>query len=129
MLAKSNENMMRLLSQVIISDGHIYHTEVKALTSGANRLGMTDEMGQKLSDTQCLEWFRAYLDELNQTVPAEPHDVIITKLILALSDWPDKQAVVQTLEAIGVSDGQYHKKEKDMLALVKTFWQYEGLEA
>jgi len=129
MLAKSNENMMQLLSQVIISDGHIYHTEVKALASGAKRLGITDQAGQTLSDKQCLDWFRTYLDDLNQIVPAEPHDVIITKLVLALTDWPDKHAVVQTLEDISISDGEYHKKEKNMLALVKTFWQYEGLEA
>ena len=128
MLDTMNDKVMRLLSQVIFSDGHVFPSEVNALVEGAQRLGIQDKTGKPLTDDQCKIWFQAYMNELNNNDRTEPHDVVITKLVLSLAEWKDKASIVETLEAISLADSNFHQNEKRMLSLVKTFWQYDGLE-
>lgn len=120
--------MMRLLSQVVIADGHIFQSEVDAFVSGVRKLGLVDEGGAVLSAATIRAWFNGYLMELNQTAESEGRDVAVTRLILSLAEWPDKQAVVETLEAISVSDADFHSEEKLLISIVKAYWQFEGLD-
>jgi len=46
------QKMMRLLSQVILADGHIYATEIQALALGAVQLDLKDEAGHVWPDKQ-----------------------------------------------------------------------------
>lgn len=123
------QKMMRLLSQVILADGHIYDTEIDALAQGAMALGLTDQSSVLLSADDIGRWFKGYLQELNETSSTEPKDVTLTRLILSLSDWPDKEAVVSTLENISLADAEFHREEKFLLSIVKTYWQFDGLDA
>ena len=123
------QNLMRLLSQVIFADGHIFQSEIEAFLSGVQRLGLTDAEGQILLPFQIREWFEAYKQELNGSPSDAPKDVEMTRLILSLADWPDKQSVVVTLDAISLSDAEFHKEERVLISIVKAYWQYEGLDA
>jgi len=128
-ISDNTQRMMRLLSQVILADGHIFQSEIDALVTGVRRLGLTDETGNVLPAGVIRDWFNAYLMELNETWTTEAKDITLTKLILSLAEWPDKQAVLDTLEAISVSDADFHKEEKLLISIVKAYWQYEGLDA
>jgi hypothetical protein len=128
-IAPQTQNLMRLLSQVILADGHIHKTELQALVTSVNKLGLSDENGHALSPATIQKWFEGYLDELNATWSTAPKDVTLTTLILSLAEWPEKQAVVDALEMISLSDADYHSEEKRLISLVKTFWQYDGLDA
>ena len=128
-IAPQTQNLMRLLSQVILADGHIHKTEIQALVVSVTTLGLTDENGHALTPSTIQNWFEGYLDELNAKWSTAPKDVTLTKLILSLADWPQKQAVVDALEMISLSDANYHGSEKRLISLVKTFWQYDGLDA
>lgn len=123
------QKLMRLLSQVIIADGHIHKTELDALIQSAIRLELKDEAGALLSAVQIHQWFNEYLQELNESWSTEKKDITLTRLILSLAEWPDKQAIVDTLEKISLSDGDYHVEEKKLISIVKTYWQFDGLNA
>lgn len=123
------QKLMRLLSQVILSDGHIYETEIEALIQGVITLELKDEMGTLLSEESIGQWFNDYLQDLNKTWSKTPQDIVLTQLILSLSEWPNKQAVVDTLEKISLSDGDYHIEEKKLISIVKAYWQFDGLNA
>ena len=128
-IAPQTQNLMRLLSQVILADGHIHKTELQALVTSVTKLGLNDENGHALTPAIIQSWFEGYLDELNATWSTAPKDVTLTTLILSLAEWPEKQAVVDALEMISLSDADYHSEEKRLISLVKTFWQYDGLDA
>lgn len=128
-ISEDTQKMMRLLSQVILADGHIYDEEIEALVKGVAELGLTDQSGALLSAEQTRAWFKAYLQELNDTWSTEKKDVTLTRLILSLANWPDKQAVVKTLEAISLADANFHTEEKLLISIVRAYWQYEGLDA
>lgn len=121
--------MLRLLSQVILADGHIYKTEMDALIKGVQDLGLLDESGKALTPHDITKWFNGYLETLNITWSKTPKDVELTRLILTLAEWPNKQSVVDTLEKISLADNEFHAKEKTLISIVKTYWQYDGLDA
>jgi len=56
-------------------------------------------------------WFETYLDELNRSRSKERKDLALTRLILSLSEWPNKQAVVETLEKISLADSHFHREK------------------
>ena len=128
-LSDDVQNLMRLLSQLVFADGHVFQSEIEALISGVHRLRLKDSAGQVLSPIQIRNWFDGYMQELNETSSDAPKDVEITRLILSLADWPDKQSVIETLEKISYSDADFHKEEKLLISIVKAYWQYDGLDA
>lgn len=128
-ISDQTQNMMRLLSQVILADGHIYPSEVEALVSGAQTLRLSNSEGQVLTPQQIRGWFIGYLDELNAVSSKVPKEIALTQLILSLAGWPDKQAVIETLEKISQADAEFHDEEKFLISIVKTYWQYDGLDA
>ncbi len=121
--------MLQLLSQVILADGHIYETEIEALIKGVGDLSLKDQSGVALSEIQIRVWFNDYLQALNETWSTENKDVTLTRLILSLAEWPDKQAVLNTLIRISMADDSFHLEEKTMISIVKAYWQHEGLDA
>lgn len=125
----NTQNLLRLLSRVILADGHILDTEINALVKSVSDLALTDDAGNLLSTDIIRDWFKGYLDELNANDSREPDDVAITRLILSLAEWPDKQAVVDALESISLSDAEFHIEEKLLISIVQSFWQFEGLDA
>lgn len=129
MIPAQTQTLMRLLSQVILADGHIHKTEIQALEQSVIALKLKDAEGHALTPARVRSWFEDYLQELNVQWSTEPKDITLTKLILSLADWPDKQAVVDALESISLADADYHSAEKRLISVVKTFWQYDGLDA
>ena len=128
-IPSETQKLMRLLAQVILADGHIYDSEIDALIQGVQDLGLTDETGDVLTEPQVRDWFSMYLQELNKTWTTESKDIVLTRLILSLAEWPNKQAVVDTLVKISLADEKFHMEEKTLISIVKAYWQYEGLEA
>ena len=128
-ISENTQKMMRLLSQVILADGHIYKTEMDALVQGMADLRLRDEDGAALTPARITQWFNDYLEELNTTWSKTPKDIELTRLILSLAEWPDKQSVVEALEKISLADNEFHAEEKTLISIVKTYWQYDGLDA
>jgi len=124
-ISDDTQKMMRLLSQVILADGHIFQSEVDAMVASVRDLGLTDDIGVPLSVPKIREWFNAYMIELSETWLREPKDVTIMKLILSLSHWPDKQPIVDVLTKVSVADAEFHREEKLLISIVKAYWQVE----
>jgi len=128
-LSNSTQNMLRLLSQVIIADGHIFSSEVAALVSSVQGLGLTEVSGEILPEVKIRDWFAEYSGELIEVLSQESKEITLTRLILSLADWPDKKSVVYALQKISKADADFHIQEKLLISIVRTYWQYEGLDA
>ena len=128
-ISDQTQKLLRLLSQVILADGHIFRSEVEALVKGVETLELRDSEGHLLTPQRVRDWFTGYLEDLNEASSNVPKDIALTQLILSLADWPDKQAVVETLEKISFADAEFHIEEKLLISIVKAYWQYDGLDA
>lgn len=128
-LDSQTDMLLRLLSQVILADGHIMRSEIEALVSGASELNLKDKFGTDLSDNNIRDWFESYKLTLNADTSNLRPDIALTHMILKLADWPRKQAVVDVLTKISVADADFHIEEKTLISIVRAFWQFEGLDA
>ena len=128
-LDTQTDMLLRLLTQVILVDGHIFPSEIEALIRGVRQLELKDKFGTGLKDADIQNWFAAYQLMLNAETSSLRPDIALTHLILKLSDWPDKQAVVNVLTEISLADKDFHIEEKKLISIVRTFWQFEGLDA
>ncbi len=123
------QKLLRLLTQVILADGHIQETEIEALVKGVKDLNLKDQSGEVLTSIKTRNWFEGYKQELNRTWSTVPKSVDLTHLILSLSNWPRKQDVIDVLEDISLADKELHKTEETLISIVKTYWQFDGLDA
>jgi len=121
--------IMRLLTQVILADGHIFPSEVEALVRGCLELDLKDRSETRLTEQDIRDWFKAHQLRLNAETTSLRPDVALTHLILKLADWPRKQAVVDVLTNISLADADFHIQEKTLISIVRAYWQFEGLDA
>jgi len=128
LLEPQTDMVLRLLTQVILADGHVCSSEIDALVRGAGRLKLKDKFGGDLSDANIRDWFDDYQHILNTETPALRKDVALTHMILKLADWPEKQAVLNVLREISFSDMEFHLEEKTLISIVQAYWQFEGLD-
>lgn len=128
-LDSKTHNLMELLTAVILADGHIFPSEVEALIRGVDLLRLKNQFGHPLTGLEVKAWFEAYKMRMNtDTDPVRP-EIALTQLILKLSNWPNKQAVVDVLTEISLADANFHLTEKTFISIVRAFWQFEGLDA
>jgi len=128
-LDSQTDMLLRLLTQVILADGHILASEIEALVRGAERLALKDKFGTYLSQEDIRHWFDDYRLTLDVKIPSLRPGVALTHMILKLADWPEKQAVVDVLTEISKADADFHIEEKSLISIVRAFWQFEGLDA
>ena len=128
-ISETTHKLLKLLSQVIVADGHIYDSEVKALAECVEALGLKSDSDHLINAEEIKVWFAQHADELSAFKESDNSDVQLTRLILSLADWPEKQQVVDALEKISRADGQVHMEEKLLISIVKAYWQYDGLDA
>ncbi len=118
------ENILKLLCFVILADGHIYAEEIDALSECSNTIGLMDKQGHPLSREVVQKWFYAQKTTLSESNSDTDRDIILTRLILKLADYPDKPKVVEALQSISAADGIIHREEKLMTSIVKAYWQH-----
>lgn len=129
MITTETQKVLELLSQVIVSDGHIYESELEALSRCAVAIGLSHKNGEPVSEDFVRGWFEAHRTQISSFRANDNSDVELTRLILSLADWPKKQAVVEALIDISKSDGNMHIEEKLLISIVKAYWQHDGLDA
>ena len=122
------DTLLRLLSQIILVDGHVHSSEMDALICGVRRLSLQDSFGRDLSDADILGWFEDYKRSVDAGTSSVPQNVALIHIIMNLADWPDKQGVIDALTEISVSDANFHIEEKSLISIVQAYWQFEGLE-
>jgi len=125
----TTHKLLKLLSQVIVADGHIFESEIEALVDCGSAIDLRSNSGVPLKPDDIRGWFADHAEELSAFKAADNSDVQLTRLILSLADWPEKQGVVDALDKISRADGEIHIEEKLLLSIVKAYWQYDGLDS
>ncbi len=129
MIPIQTQKILELLAQVIVADGHIYESELAAFSACAAEIPLLDNSGTRITHDFVRGWFEAHSTQISAFRANDNSDVDLTRLILSLADYPEKQAVVDALIKISQADGDEHLEEKLLISIVKAYWQYDGLDA
>lgn len=114
---------------MIVADGHVFESELEAFSACAADIPLLDNNGNRVTPDFVRGWFEAHSAQISTFRSNDNSDIDLTRLILSLSDWPEKQAVVDALIKISRSDGDEHLEEQLLISIVKAYWQYDGLDA
>jgi len=124
-----SQKILELLAQVIVADGHVFPSEIDAFASCAADIPLLDNAGKRLSTDFVRGWFESHATQISAFRQDDNSDIQLTRLIISLSEWPEKQAVIDALSKISKADGNEHIEEKLLISIVKAYWQHDGLDA
>lgn len=129
MIPIETQKILELLSQVIVADGHVFESELEAFSACAADIPLLDNNGNQITPDFVRGWFEAHSSQISTFRANDNSDIDLTRLILSLADWPEKQAVVDALIKISRADGDEHLEEQLLISIVKAYWQHDGLDA
>jgi len=124
-----SQKVLELLAHVIVADGHIFEAEIEAFIDCAADIPLLNNAGERLSGDFVKGWFESHATQISAFRANDNSDIDLTRLILSLADFPDKQTVVDALVKISRADGDEHMEEKLLISIVKAYWQHDGLHA
>ena len=121
-ISQTTHDVLKLMSFVILVDGHVCPSEIDALVQCAKKVPLYDSDQVLLDDRFLTHWFNQNQKAISDTVLSSERDVELVRLVTGLSGLLNKDAVVKALIHIGYADGHLHGAEKVMISIVKAYW-------
>ncbi len=122
---KQLENILRLLSIVILADKKVYPEEVDVMSSMIKEL--CSEIDQNLFITKKMagDWFRMNRASLESVLQGPYRNDFIHESLLSLKDSPHTQNLHKLILKVSNSDGEFHEKERSLAILAERLWSLD----
>ena len=116
------QDILSLLSMMILADEKIYHEEVEAFKKAATVLKdkLCPEM--MVTETMVFDWFVLHREDLNQRMSSLHYPESLFDLLDKLKSFPDKIPLLEALTDIAVSDGYKHGNESRLFTTAVQTW-------
>jgi len=115
-------HILSLLSFSILIDNRVYKEEVDCFTKQALRLRNRLNPDMLFSEKMAFDWFVAHRDEKMAQLKSDKFELHILDSIIALSDLENHEPLLMAMNEISRSDGEYHDKEINLIALARAHW-------
>jgi len=116
------DQILMLLSVMIMADGRVRDEEIDAFVDGVKVLQSSFEPGPSLTDESYISWFRLNETRSRELILAEPFEAALMPYLTELSELPNCQLLLDQLRTIADSDMHRDKAESDLLTLAAAFW-------
>jgi len=122
MNAKYWNDVLQLLSIMILIDGKVYEEEVEAFKDAA--LTLRDMVDPKLMLTRHMagDWFTQHRDDLEIGVSLVFYESTVSKALKNLDEVEDKKGLLFALLKVAMSDGRKHPAEEKLLNSACESW-------
>ncbi len=115
-------HILTLLSFSIIIDDRVYKEEVDCFVEQALKVRERLNSDMLFSKKMVFDWFVAHRDEKQKQLKSDKRELYILEPIIALSNVKGKDHILAAMSEISHSDGEYHDKELDLIALARAQW-------
>lgn len=122
MISQTTHDVLKLMSFVILADGHVCPSEIDAFVQCAKQVPLYDTDQVLLDDRFLTHWFHQNQKAISEAVLSSESDVELVRLVTGLSGLPNKDDVVKAMIHIGYADGYLHETEKVMISIVRAYW-------
>lgn len=125
MNAKYWNDVLRLLSMMIVIDGKVFEEEVDAFTEAA--LALRDMVDPKLMLTRHMaeDWFSMHRDDIAISVQTVFYDGTVKEALKNLDEVEDKKGLIIALLKVAMSDGRKHPAEEKLLNSACKTWGFD----
>jgi len=119
---KELENILRLVSIVILADKKVYPEEVDVMSSQI--LKLCSEIDRDLFVTKKMagDWFRMNRATLESALGGPYRNDFIHSALISLKDTSYTGSLYNLILKISNSDGEFHEKERSLAILAQRLW-------
>jgi uncharacterized tellurite resistance protein B-like protein len=125
MNGKSWNEVLRLLSMMILIDGKVFEEEIEAFKDAAIALRDMVDPSLVLTRHMAGDWFTQHRDEIAIGVSHVFYESTVSKTLERLNDIEDKKGLLVALLKVAMSDGVKHPAEEKLFNSACETW---GLE-
>lgn len=116
------ENILTLLTVVILIDEKVYPEEVKAFSKAVQKISEQIDPNILFTSSMAADWFKANRDSVLLKLKSEGADTLIRTLIMKIKSSPQSKDVFFNMIRIAHSDSEYHIKEHNLLQIAADVW-------
>jgi len=116
------QNILNLLTVVIMADNRVYKEEVDAFTSSVVKLNKKLSPDIFMTPKMAFDWFVDNRDRIQAVIAGEDKHDRVDGLILRLGDLPGRNDILRTMFAIAKSDSDYHNNERHVVKRAAEIW-------
>jgi len=115
------ENILTLLTLVILIDDRVYPEEVETFSDAAHRLCYNIDPGILFTSSMAADWFKANRASIHMRLHEESKG-FVRKIIRSLTGFKKRKDVFFNMVQIAHSDKEYHTKEHIVIQLASEIW-------
>jgi len=122
MTSEQINDVLRVLSLVIVADGRVLKEEVDALANEAHKLIAQIDEGVFFTKSMAVDWFHNNRTTISLTLSSN-NSLKLTSIALRKIDFfENKRALYFSMQRIAHSDNEYHSKENEVIQLAAKYW-------
>lgn len=122
MCTEELNDLLSLLAVTIIADKRVLSEEIDRFISASNGLYIARVIEPRLTEAKLLAWYEAHKDDLKQRLNGPDFEKWLYGCLNRLNHIRDKQAILDVMADIAVSDGELHVSERALMALTARHW-------
>ena len=111
-----------LLAIIVVADNRVYKEEVDSFVGQVDILKSQVGSEALVTSKLAFDWFIAQRDEIKAKINQDNAEFYIVRTIQSLMDFPDHGALLRSMEAVSVSDREFHIEEKSIIQLAAAHW-------
>ena len=113
--------LLRVMSVMVLADSRVREEEIRVFVYRMKAL--RDRLARDLmfSDGLVRDWFDAHREELCEALETDS-DAEVDSALEALDDFPERQKLVDALNAVARADGERHPTELRIIACAAERW-------
>lgn len=118
-------DIFKLLAMVIIADKRVYKEEVDTFVDSAMIIKATIQDETLITRDLAFEWFRGHRDEILALAKTPEFSIKALRLIMSLSDFKHRAAVLRSMVAVSMADSEFHPSEESLVVIAAAHWQLQ----
>jgi len=116
------ENVLTLLTVVILIDDKVYPEEVGAFSKSVQKISEQIDPNILFTQSMAADWFKANRESVQLQLQSEGADTLIRTLIQNIKSFPGKKDIFFNMIRIAHSDSEYHNAEHKVIQIASDVW-------
>lgn len=116
------ENILTLLTVVILIDDKVYPEEVEAFSKAVQKISEQIDPDILFTSSMAADWFKANRSNVQLRLQSHGADQLIMRLVQSIKVYAHKKDVFFNMIRIAHADSEYHTTEHDVLRIAADVW-------
>jgi uncharacterized tellurite resistance protein B-like protein len=125
MTSPAVENILNIIALSILADKKVHRVELDSFKSVAQNIPGLQNMTPRLSGVWLEGWYNNNKIRLIQEMQSRSFSSWLCNGLDAVTDTEDQSAILKAMEAISISDFDYHPNEENLIKYTAQHWNME----